>query len=97
MEKGADLRNMKIVTIDGADAKDLDDAARWRKPKNGNFRLGVHIADVAQLRRKLAVDKGSLPGRGTSAYTSGQGNTHAAHRGCPTVYAALTPKRTGLQ
>ncbi|WP_079478258.1 ribonuclease R [Halobacillus salinus] len=41
-----DLRDETIVTIDGADAKDLDDAVTVKKLENGNFKLGVHIADV---------------------------------------------------
>jgi len=41
-----DLRNEVIVTIDGADAKDLDDAVHVKRLENGNLLLGVHIADV---------------------------------------------------
>ncbi|WP_312650726.1 ribonuclease R [Proteiniclasticum sp.] len=41
-----DLRHAMIMTIDGADAKDLDDAVEVTKLDNGNFKLGVHIADV---------------------------------------------------
>jgi ribonuclease R len=42
-----DLRHEVIVTIDGADAKDLDDAVTVQKLENGNYKLGVHIADVS--------------------------------------------------
>ncbi len=42
-----DLRDEITFTIDGADAKDLDDAVHIKRLKNGNFELGVHIADVS--------------------------------------------------
>ncbi|PAB60809.1 ribonuclease R [Anaeromicrobium sediminis] len=63
-----DLRNEKIITIDGADAKDLDDAVCVKKLDNGNYLLGVHIADVTHyVTEHTKMNKEALK-RGTSVY-----------------------------
>lgn len=64
----ADFRDQPIVTIDGADSKDLDDAVYCIRKENGHFELGVHIADVSRyVRRGTLLDKEAYR-RGTSVY-----------------------------
>lgn len=63
-----DLRDQVIFTIDGDDTKDIDDAISARRLNNGNYELGVHIADVSYyIKENTPLDKDAME-RGTSVY-----------------------------
>ncbi len=68
LEGRKDFRSTTTFTIDPADAKDFDDALSFRPMKNGNFEIGVHIADVSHyVKPGTAIDREAYE-RGTSVY-----------------------------
>ena len=68
IEGREDLRRRVVVTIDGASARDFDDALSLESRRDGGWRLGVHIADVSHyVRDGDALDRDAYQ-RGTSAY-----------------------------
>lgn len=63
-----DFRDILTFTIDPADAKDFDDALSFRKLENGNYEIGVHIADVSYYVRPGTIIDKEAQSRGTSVY-----------------------------
>jgi ribonuclease R len=68
IKKRTDIRNLFTITIDPYDAKDFDDAISFRKLKNGNYEIGIHIADVSHyVDEGTPLDKDAYE-RATSVY-----------------------------
>lgn len=72
ISKRMDFRNKNVVTIDPATAKDFDDAVSVEKLPNGNFSIGIHIADVSHyVQPGTSIYKEAVK-RGTSVYLVGK-------------------------
>ncbi|MEW6004782.1 MAG: ribonuclease R [Stygiobacter sp.] len=72
IKKRLDLRNQIIFTIDPEDAKDFDDAVSVEILNNGNYKVGIHIADVSHYVRKETNLFEEALQRGTSVYLVGK-------------------------
>lgn len=72
ISKRLDLRNENIFTIDPEDAKDFDDAVSVEKLENGNFKVGIHIADVSHFVTEGSHLFNEALNRGTSVYIVGK-------------------------
>lgn len=66
--KRRDMRDVTTMTIDPVDAKDFDDALSFKKLDNGNYSIGIHIADVSHYVRVGEVLDDEAQERGTSVY-----------------------------
>src|SRR5690606_10021873 len=72
IKKRIDFRDKNVFTIDPSDAKDFDDALSLEELENGNYRIGIHIADVSHyVEKKSELDKESFR-RGNSVYFVGK-------------------------
>lgn len=90
-----DIRDIFTITIDPVDAKDFDDAISFRKLKNGNYELGVHIADVSHyLEAETPLDKEAY-GKATSVYLPDRVNPMLPEH-ISNVLCSLRPKEDKL-
>ena len=77
-----DIRDWQMVTIDGEDAKDMDDAVSLTK-EGGRYVLGVHIADVANYVQEGSAGPGGEK-QGDERVPGRPGDPHACPTACPT-------------
>lgn len=90
-----DIRNVFTITIDPVDAKDFDDAISFRKLKNGNYEIGIHIADVSHyVKPETALDKEAYH-RATSVYLPDRVNPMLPEH-ISNVLCSLRPKEDKL-
>jgi ribonuclease R len=90
-----DMREVFTITIDPVDAKDFDDAISFRELKNGNYEIGIHIADVSHyLETETPLDKEAY-GKATSVYLPDRVNPMLPEH-ISNVLCSLRPKEDKL-
>jgi ribonuclease R len=95
IKKRKDLRELFTITIDPVDAKDFDDAISFRILKNGNYEIGVHIADVSHyVEEDTALDTAAYE-RATSVYLPDRVNPMLPEH-ISNVLCSLRPKEDKL-
>jgi ribonuclease R len=95
IKKRKDVRDIFTITIDPVDAKDFDDAISFRKLKNGNYEIGIHIADVSHyVESDNALDKEAYH-RATSVYLPDRVNPMLPEH-ISNVLCSLRPKEDKL-
>jgi ribonuclease R len=95
IKRRKDIRDIFTITIDPVDAKDFDDAISFRKLKNNNYEIGVHIADVSHyLEPDTALDKEAY-GKATSVYLPDRVNPMLPEH-ISNVLCSLRPKEDKL-
>ncbi len=95
IKKRKDIRDIFTITIDPVDAKDFDDAISFRKLKNGNYEIGVHIADVSHyVEPDNDLDKEAYQ-RATSVYLPDRVNPMLPEH-ISNVLCSLRPKEDKL-
>lgn len=95
IDKRKDIRDTFTITIDPIDAKDFDDAISLRKLKNGNYEIGVHIADVSHfVEPETALDKEAYL-KATSVYLPDRVNPMLPEH-ISNVLCSLRPKEDKL-
>jgi ribonuclease R len=95
IRKRKDMRDVFTITIDPVDAKDFDDAISLRTLKNGNYEIGVHIADVSHyLEPNTELDKEAY-GKATSVYLPDRVNPMLPEH-ISNVLCSLRPKEDKL-
>lgn len=92
-----DFRQVTTFTIDPKDAKDFDDALSIRRLSNGNWEVGVHIADVSYYVKPGSIIDKEAESRGTSVYLVDRVVPMLPERLCNEICSLPSPTRINLR